>query len=160
MMYMSDTHFVLVLCNKIELLSDILVQNLHITYLDSIKLIYNSNLFNALADESCKMWYYSCYVLYDFLLEELENKKLKTIINDEISKDVKDQIIWMIEFFKIKKKLLSKDVYNLFEKYGIFSYIKDCYEYIAHLTTEDAVKDIEDILAANGYAECKENKKA
>lgn len=69
-----------------------------------------------------------------------------------MDKEVKDSIIFIIEFYKLEHNMTAKEVYDLFIKYDMFSYLEDCYEYLSHLGSIEAViKDIDEVLETNGY---------
>lgn len=69
---MTNKRFALILSSSVRLISDLMVERLKISFVESLKIIYNSKLYEALTDEKSKMWHYSGYKLYDFLVEEME----------------------------------------------------------------------------------------
>ena len=69
---MTDDKFALILYSSVKLISDLMTERLDISYLEALRIIYNSKLYNSLTDEKSKMWYYSGYQLYDLLIEEIK----------------------------------------------------------------------------------------
>ena len=75
-----------------------------------------------------------------------------------MEKEIKDNIAFMIEFYKLKHKMTAKEVYNLFEKYGIFDYFKNFNDDISQLSSTDAViENIDELLEKKGYKYLKTN---
>ena len=56
------------ICDKIK-------EELNISYYEANNLLYHSKLYEALEDESTKMWYYSNYDLFLMFLEERKTDK-------------------------------------------------------------------------------------
>ncbi len=64
---------------------------------------------------------------------------------------INEFIIFCIENFKEKSKFTGKEVYDIFEKYGVLKYLHDGYD-VLH-TQGDAwiANDIEEFLKIRGY---------
>ena len=55
---------------KVSGLVRYLMQEAKLNFRDSLKLIYNSQLFADLEDEKTKIWHYSEILLFDLLMQE------------------------------------------------------------------------------------------
>ena len=72
---MNKGKFTFIMLEKIQTLCDSIKNYFNISYDETIKLLYNSKLYEALEDEETKMWYYSNYDLFNMFLEEKETGK-------------------------------------------------------------------------------------
>ena len=60
-----------------------LIEDRGIVWQEASELLYNSTLYNALEDESTKLWHLSSAALYDMLIEELETGRIATIPEEQ-----------------------------------------------------------------------------
>ena len=74
-MKMNKGKFTFIMLEKIQTLCDSIKNYFNISYDETIKLLYNSKLYEALEDEETKMWYYSNYDLFRMFLEEKNTGK-------------------------------------------------------------------------------------
>jgi len=58
--------------------------------------------------------------------------------------------IRLFRMFRERYNKQAKDVNQLFEKYGIWTYIEECYDTLHVMSDECALRDITDILVTNG----------
>ncbi len=72
---MNKGKFTVIMLEKIQTLCDSIKNYFNISYDETIKLLYNSKLYEALEDEETKMWYYSNYDLFRMFLEEKNTGK-------------------------------------------------------------------------------------
>ncbi len=72
---MNKGKFTFIMLEKIQTLCDSIKNYFNISYDETIKLLYNSKLYEALEDEETKMWYYSNYDLFRMFLEEKNTGK-------------------------------------------------------------------------------------
>ena len=72
---MNKGKFTFIMLEKIQTLCDSIKNYFNISYDETIKLLYNSKLYEALEDQETKMWYYSNYDLFRMFLEEKNTGK-------------------------------------------------------------------------------------
>ena len=72
---MNKGKFTFIMLEKVQTLCDSIKNYFNISYDETIKLLYNSKLYEALEDEETKMWYYSNYDLFRMFLEEKNTGK-------------------------------------------------------------------------------------
>ena len=72
---MDKGKFECIMFIKIQTLCDSIKNYFNISYMETLKLLYNSKLYNAVEDEKTKMWYYSNHDLFKMFLEERETGK-------------------------------------------------------------------------------------
>ena len=72
---MNKGKFTFIMLEKIQTLCDSIKNYFNNSYDETIKLLYNSKLYEALEDEENKMWYYSNYDLFRMFLEEKNTGK-------------------------------------------------------------------------------------
>ena len=72
-------------------------------------------------------------------------------MEEDIEYNVNEFVIFCIEIFKEESKLTGKEVYELFEKYGLLKYLREGYD-VLH-TQGDAwiINDIKEFLKVRGY---------
>lgn len=68
-----------------------------------------------------------------------------------MEKKINDFIVFCIEVYKSKNDLTGKEVYDIFDKYGVLKYLHDGYD-VLH-TQGDAwlMNDINEFLKIRGY---------
>ncbi len=69
-------------------------------------------------------------------------------MGDRMEKKVNDFIVFCIEVYKCENGLTGKEVYNLFEKYGVLEYLHDGYDM---LHTQGDGWLINEFLKIRGY---------
>lgn len=76
-------------------------------------------------------------------------------MEENIEYKINEFVIFCIEVFKEHKGLTGKEVYNIFEKYGVLEYLREGYD-VLH-TQGDAwlMNDIDDFLKIRGYKKAK-----
>lgn len=68
--------------------------------------------------------------------------------------DVADMQCWIFRMAQKKWKLAPTECIKLFERYGLFDFISDCYD-VLHLSSyECALKDLEELLENQGVKVC------
>jgi hypothetical protein len=65
------------------------------------------------------------------------------MMNDEIK-----FMAYCIEIYKSAKKMTGKEVFNLFEKYGVLDYILDCFGALHTTGAQYTIEDIDEFIAA------------
>ena len=60
-----------------------LIEDRGISWQEASELLYNSTLYNALEDETTKLWHLSSVALYDMLNEELETGIITSIPEEQ-----------------------------------------------------------------------------
>lgn len=63
-----------------------------------------------------------------------------------MEKKINDFIIFCMEIYKNKSKITGKDVFELFEKYGIFDYLSDGYDMLHTQGSEWLINDIDEYI--------------
>lgn len=69
-----------------------------------------------------------------------------------MEKKINDFIVFCMEVYKSKKSMTDKEVYELFEKYGVLNYLQEGYEVLHTQGDSWLVNDIEEFLKVRGYA--------
>ena len=69
-----------------------------------------------------------------------------------MEKKINDFIVFCMEIYKSKKSMTGKEVYELFEKYGVLNYLQEGYEVLHTQGDSWLVNDIEEFLDVRGYA--------
>jgi hypothetical protein len=57
-------------------------------------------------------------------------------------------MVYCVEIYKSAKKMTGKDVFNLFEKYGVLDYVIDCYGALHATGAQYAIEDIDEFIAS------------
>ena len=73
-------------------------------------------------------------------------------MGDDMEKKINDFIVFCMEIYKSKKSMTGKEVYELFEKYGVLNYLQEGYEVLHTQGDSWLVNDIEEFLDVRGYA--------
>ena len=68
-----------------------------------------------------------------------------------MEKKINDFIIFCIEIFKEENKFTGKEVYELFEKYGVLKYLYDGYDMLHTQGDGWIMNDINEILKIREY---------
>jgi hypothetical protein len=55
---------------------------------------------------------------------------------------------YCVEIYKSAKKMTGKEVFNLFEKYGVLDYVIDCYSALHTTGAQYTVEDIDEFIAS------------
>jgi hypothetical protein len=74
---MTKSEFAPMLWLLVPRLTQVLREERGLTFAESIDIIYGSNLYRKLEDESTKLWHFSEYTLVDLLYAELEGRKVR-----------------------------------------------------------------------------------
>jgi len=72
-------------------------------------------------------------------------------MGDSMEKKINDFIVFCIEIFKEENKLTGKEVYELFEKYGVLKYLHDGYDMLHTQGDRWIINDINEFLKIRGY---------
>jgi hypothetical protein len=57
-------------------------------------------------------------------------------------------LVYCVEIYKSAKKMTGKDVFNLFEKYGVLDYVLDCYGALHTTGAQYTIEDIDAFIAS------------
>lgn len=68
--------------------------------------------------------------------------------------DIADMQCWIFRMAQTKWKISARECSKLFRQYDILGFIKECYELLHVSSYECALRDVEDILRANGVDVC------
>ena len=68
-----------------------------------------------------------------------------------MEKKINDFIVFCIEVYKVENSLTGKEVYDLFEKYGVFKYLHDGYDMLHTQGHSWLMNDINEFLKIRGY---------
>lgn len=68
-----------------------------------------------------------------------------------MEKKINDFIVFCMEIYKSKKFMTGKEVYELFEKYGVLNYLQEGYEVLHTQGDSWIVDDIDEFLRVRGY---------
>lgn len=63
-----------------------------------------------------------------------------------MDKKINDFIIFCMELYKYKEKLTGKQVYELFEKYGVFDYLQEGYDMLHTQGSDWLMNEIDEFL--------------
>lgn len=68
-----------------------------------------------------------------------------------MEKKINDFIVFCMEIYKSEKSITGKEVYELFEKYGVLNYLQEGYEVLHTQGDSWIVDDIDEFLKVRGY---------
>lgn len=68
-----------------------------------------------------------------------------------MEKKINDFIVFCMEIYKSEKSITGKEVYELFEKYGVLNYLQEGYEVLHTQGDRWIVDDIDEFLKVRGY---------
>ncbi len=85
-------------------------------------------------------------VSYSEARKMLYNSKLYNM-----EKKINDFVVFCLETFKLKYNLSGKEVYNLFDKYKVFNYLKEGYDMLHTQGEAWLVNDIKEFLKIRDY---------
>lgn len=68
-----------------------------------------------------------------------------------MEKKINDFIVFCMEIYKSKKSITGKEVYRIFEKYGVLNYLQEGYEVLHTQGDSWIVDDIDEFLRVRGY---------
>lgn len=69
-----------------------------------------------------------------------------------MEKKVNDFIIFCIESFKEESNFTGKEVYDIFEKYGVIKYLCDGYDMLHTQGNKWLMNDIKEFLKIRGFS--------
>lgn len=72
-------------------------------------------------------------------------------MGDNMEKKINDFIVFCMEIYKSEKSITGKEVYELFEKYGVLNYLQEGYEVLHTQGDRWIVDDIDEFLKVRGY---------
>jgi len=101
---------------------------------DAMSYLYTSNFYKKLFDAESKWWYMSGLNLY-FELEK-EKRKLQKV--DTEFKKEKLLSVFCVENYRVLKNLDAVEVHALFQKYDVYSFLKNNYD-VLHSQGEDYI---------------------
>lgn len=70
-----------------------------------------------------------------------------------MEKKINDFIVFCIEIYRAENNMTGKEVYNLFEKYGVLKYLYDGYDVLHTQGDRWLMKDINEFLKMRGYTQ-------
>lgn len=68
-----------------------------------------------------------------------------------MDKKINDFIVFCIENYKEKERLISKEIFKLFEDYKVLDYLKEGYDILHTQGKEWLMNDIDEFLKVRGY---------
>lgn len=68
-----------------------------------------------------------------------------------MDKKINDFIVFCMENYKEKERLTGKQVFKLFNEYGVLDYLSDGYEVLHTQGKEWIMNDIDEFLSVRGY---------
>ena len=68
-----------------------------------------------------------------------------------MEKKINDFIVFCMEIYKSKKSMTGKEVYELFEKYGVLNYLQEGYEVLHTQGDGWVIRDIDEFLKIRRY---------
>ena len=72
-------------------------------------------------------------------------------MGDNMEKKINDFIVFCMEIYKSKKSMTGKEVYELFEKYGVLNYLQEGYEVLHTQGDGWVIRDIDEFLKIRRY---------
>jgi hypothetical protein len=57
-------------------------------------------------------------------------------------------LAYCVEIYKSAKNMTGRDVFNLFEKYGVLDYVTDCYGALHTTGAQYTIEDIDEFIAS------------
>ena len=73
------------------------------------------------------------------------------MMENDIEYKVNEFVVFCIEVYKEEHNLSGKEVYDLFEKYGVLKYLCDGYDMLHTQGDEWLMNDINEFLKVRGY---------
>ncbi len=68
-----------------------------------------------------------------------------------MNKKINDFVVFCMEIYKAEKNISGKEVYELFEKYGVLKYLQDGYDMLHTQGDSWLISDIDKFLEVRGY---------
>ena len=68
-----------------------------------------------------------------------------------MNKKINDFVVCCMEIYKAEKNISGKEVYELFEKYGVLKYLQDGYDMLHTQGDSWLISDIAKFLEVRGY---------
>lgn len=68
-----------------------------------------------------------------------------------MNKKINDFVVFCMEIYKAEKNISGKEVYELFEKYGVLKYLQDGYDMLHTQGNSWLINDIDKFLEVRGY---------
>ena len=68
-----------------------------------------------------------------------------------MNKKINDFVVFCMEIYKAEKNISGKEVYELFEKYGVLKYLQDGYDMLHTQGNSWLISDIDKFLEVRGY---------
>ena len=68
-----------------------------------------------------------------------------------MDKKTNDFVVFCMEIYKAEKNISGKEVYELFEKYGVLKYLQDGYDMLHTQGDSWLINDIDKFLEVRGY---------
>ena len=68
-----------------------------------------------------------------------------------MDKKINDFVVFCMEIYKAEKNISGKEVYELFEKYGVLKYLQDGYDMLHTQGDSWLISDIDKFLEVRGY---------
>ena len=67
-------------------------------------------------------------------------------MGDNMDKKINDFVIFCIECYKISKNLTGREIYELFDKYGVIEYLKEGYDVLHTQGDKWIINDIDEFI--------------
>lgn len=74
---MTEYNYAAIIPYKVKEIISLIIENKNKDFLDAIKYLYSSKLYEYLSREETKYWHFSSAKLYDMLENEKQNNKLE-----------------------------------------------------------------------------------
>ena len=106
---------------KVRELVGIIMRKKQLNHEDAFSYLYNSDCYKLLLREDTKLWYMSGLYIFEFLEEE----KTEKMQNDS---KVLLFFSFCLERYKDFANISAEETLFIFRKYGVFDYLRDCFE--------------------------------
>lgn len=118
---------------KVLELTEIIMEKKRMSFSDALFYLYNSSLYDRLADSSAKVWYQSGANLYEQLEAEKSIEKNCCLPQSELR-----FLIFCIEQYRLRGKVSSADTLALFKRSGLLRFLTKNFEML-HSQSEDYI---------------------
>ena len=106
---------------KVLELVEIIMQKKQLEHEDAFAYLYSSNCYQLLLQEDAKLWYMSGLNIFEMLEEEKKSAKLS-------SSKILLFFSFCLEKYKGFANTSAAEALFIFQKYGVFDYLKGCFE--------------------------------
>jgi len=130
---MTHTTEMAMLPFKVLELIEIIMEKKRMSFSDALFYLYNSSLYDRLADSSAKVWYQSGASLYEQLEAEKSIERNSCLPQSELR-----FLIFCIEQYRLRGKVSSADTLALFKRSGLLRFLTKNFEML-HSQSEDYI---------------------